>query len=396
MQYSARAFTRRLLLRQLCAAPLAAGCTALGWLGRLGTARADEPERLTELGMTLSAAERDAGERFLSRHATVDVHCHAGRFFLNHLAADSAAVKALGPAFEDAAYAALRAGRVSAVVLAGVADLRLLEVSPQGVHARREFEPGEAFADYQRQIADLKEFAARPPGAAALTTPDITAAVRHQHTALVFAIEGGDFIEDQLERVHAAWREGVRVVTLVHYHVNQIGDIQTEPAVHNGLTPLGKDIVREMNRAGILIDLAHATTDVVRDVVALSATPVMISHTNLVSPSVRHPRLITLEHAKLVTDAGGVVGSVPWGIGQASFADYIDSILHLVEALGVDHVAIGTDMDAGLRPVLRSYRDWGLLPAALLARGLDEAATAKVMGGNFLRIFSAAQHTAAA
>ena len=193
-------------------------------------------------------------------------------------------------------------------------------------------------------------------------------AARRGRTAPVFGVEGGDFIEDQPERVSAAFADGVRVITLVHYHVNQIGDIQTEPPVHRGLTALGADIVRAMNATGILIDLAHATLEVTRDVVQISQVPVMISHTNLVSEAARHPRLITLEQAKLVTDRGGLIGSVPWGVAQKSFADYIDSLLRLSAAVGVDHVAVGTDMDATIRPVLKNYRDWSLLPAALLAK----------------------------
>lgn len=88
--------------------------------------------------------------------------------------------------------------------------------------------------------------------------------------------------------------------------------------------------------------------------------------------------------------AGGIIGSWPSGIGQTTFADYIDSIQRLVDAVGINHVAIGTDMDANYRPVFRNYRDWGLIPAALLARGLGESDVAKIMGENFLRVFAAA------
>jgi Membrane dipeptidase (Peptidase family M19) len=86
---------------------------------------------------------------------------------------------------------------------------------------------------------------------------------------------------------------------------------------------------------------------------------------------------------------GGIIGSWPSGLGLSSFADYIDAILRLVDAAGIDHTAIGTDMDANFKPVLRSYRDWSLIPAALLARGMREDEVAKVMGGNFMRIFRA-------
>jgi membrane dipeptidase len=222
-----------------------------------------------------------------------------------------------------------------------------------------------------------------------LKPADIEAAHRYQKTAAVIGVEGGDFIEERLDRVHEAFRDGVRVVTLVHYHVNQIGDIQTEPPVHQGLTAVGRTIVREMNRSGIIMDLAHATLAVTKGVIGTSRKPIMISHTNLATPAATHPRLISVEHAKMVASAGGIIGSWPSGIGNNSFSDYIDAIRRLVDAVGIDHVAVGTDMDANFKPVLRSYRDWDLIPAALLARGFNEDETAKIMGGNFLRIFKA-------
>jgi membrane dipeptidase len=347
------------------------------------------PEPLADLGMELSPAARAAGRAFVERHATVDVHCHPGRFFLNHLPYETPTSKAFGAPFEERALADLHAGGVSAALFAGVADMRLLELTPAGIRATREFGPGEVDADYRRQIDDLKALVARHPGSAGLTPRDIERALRRHSTAAVFAVEGGDFIEDRLERVHQAFGDGVRAITIVHYHVNQIGDIQTAPPVHHGLTALGKSIVREMNAAGIVIDLAHATFEVTRDAVAVSAKPAMLSHTNLIRPGVEHPRLVSLEHAKLVTESGGIVGSVPSGIGQSTFAEYVDSILRLVDGVGIDHVAIGTDMDANYRPVFRSYRDWSLIPAALLARGLDEPSVAKIMGANFLRVFAA-------
>jgi membrane dipeptidase len=222
-----------------------------------------------------------------------------------------------------------------------------------------------------------------------LSPASIIHAQQHHVTAAIFSVEGGDFIEDKLDRVHEAQRDGVRAITLVHYHVNQIGDIQTEPPLHHGLTPLGKSIVKAMNHAGIIIDLAHATFEVAKDVLEASAKPVMVSHTNLITPTANHPRLISVEHAKSVADAGGIIGSWPSGFGLSNFADYIDAIMRLVDAVGVDHVAIGTDMDANFKPVLRSYRDWGLIPAALLARGMHEEDAAKIMGGNFIRVFKA-------
>jgi membrane dipeptidase len=343
---------------------------------------------LTELGMDLSAEQRAAGVTFLERHASVDTHSHPGRFFLRRLTDQTPTTRAFGEPFEDQAIADLVAGNVSATLFCAVADMRLLEMtSTQGLRAGRDWTPGEAYADYRRQLAELKTMLSNPALIPGLTAADIEAAHRGHKIGAIFAVEGGDFIEDRLDRVHEAFRDGVRAVTLVHYHVNQIGDIQTEAPVHNGLTVLGKSIVAELNRTGIIIDLAHATLAVTKDVLGISNKPIMISHSNIATASVTHPRLISVEHAKLVASAGGIVGSWPSGIGQTSFSDYIDSIQRLVDTVGIDHAAIGTDMDANFKPVLRSYRDWSLLPAALLARGMHDEEVAKIMGGNFQRVF---------
>lgn len=382
---------RRRATGQLLAA---AGLAALG----LRAARAADPVQpgddrapLTDLGMALDPAQRAAGMAFLTRHPTVDTHAHPGLFGQGPLASRTPFQRSLGEPFVDQALSDLHAGRVSAALFACVADFPLLEPSGPGLHAGRDFGPGEAYADYRRQLAALRALQNHRELTAGLTAAQVRAAQRHERTAAIWAVEGGDFIEDRLERVGAAFRDGVRSIQLVHYHINQLGDIQSEAPVHGGLTPLGKAVVREMNRSGILIDLAHATFAVTKDAVAVSTRPVMISHTNLATPGVKHPRLISLEHATLVAATGGIIGSWPSGIGQRSFADYIDSIQRLVDAVGIDHVAIGTDMHANYRPVFRNYRDWGLIPAALLARGMGEPEVAQIMGENFLRVFEEAQ-----
>jgi membrane dipeptidase len=383
-----RQLTRRKALSGILA------CVGAGAFG-IGSGRAKDIKApvgdaapLTDLGMELSAEQRAAGVAFLERHATVDTHSHPGRFFLKQLVDQTPTTRAFGEAFEDQAIADLTAGNVSGTLFCGVADMRLLEMTPaQGLRAARDWTPGEAYADYRRQIAEMKKLLSNHALIPGLAPADIDAAHRRHKTGAIFAVEGADFIEERLERVHESFRDGVRAVTLVHYHINQIGDIQTAAPVHNGLTVLGKSIVAEMNRTGIIIDLAHATFAVTKDVLNASSKPIMISHTNIATASVNHPRLISIEHAKLVASAGGIIGSWPSGIGQTSFSDYIDSIQRLVDTVGIDHAAIGTDMDANFKPVLRSYRDWSLIPAALLARGMHDEELAKIMGGNFLRVF---------
>jgi hypothetical protein len=108
---------------------------------------------LTELGMELSAEQRAAGVAFLERHVTVDTHSHPGRFFLKRLTDQTPTTRSFGEPFEDQAIADLSAGNVSGTLFCAVADMRLLEMTPaQGLHAARDWTPGEAYADYRRQI----------------------------------------------------------------------------------------------------------------------------------------------------------------------------------------------------------------------------------------------------
>jgi len=341
-------------------------------------------------GLKLSEAQVAAGRAFVAKHASVDIHAHPGRFFLRGLAQQNATTRAMGEPFEAKALADMAAGHVTAALFNCVADAVLLEASRTGgLAAAREFQPGEAWAEYRRQIGVLTALVTKGDAAPGQTPHDIANALAVGRTAAVFAVEGGDFIEDRLDRVAAAYADGVRSITIVHYHPNQIGDPQTEAPRYPGLTPLGRDIVRAMNRTGVIVDLAHASLGVTRDAVEVATRPMMLSHTNLKRPDVDHPRLVSVEHAKLVATHGGIVGSVPSGIGQKTVAEWIDSILRLVDAVGVEHVAIGTDMDANFMPVFADYRDWPLIPAALLARGLHEGEVARIMGGNFLRVLAA-------
>jgi len=339
----------------------------------------------------LSPDQIEAGRAFLRDHVSVDVHAHPGRFFLRGVTMPSPRLQAYGAPFEIEAAAAMRDGQVSCGFFSGVADMSLLEFTPErGLHATRDFQPGEAWGDYARQIGTLKALVASGDVVDGRGVRSIAEAHQRRAVAATFAIEGGDFIEDRLDRVAQAYADGVRSITIVHYHVNQIGDIQTEADVHGGLTPLGRDIVREMNRAGIIVDVAHATLAVTRDVAAITARPLLLSHSNVTARNAPpHPRLVTPDHARIVAETGGVIGSVPSGINQSSFEDWIESILRLVDTVGIDHVAIGTDMDANYRPVFTDYRQWHLIPAALLARGMSAGETAKVMGGNALRLMEA-------
>jgi membrane dipeptidase len=177
--------------------------------------------------------------------------------------------------------------------------------------------------------------------------------------------EGGDFLEGDLRRLEQAWAAGLTVLTLVHYRVGEVGDVQTEPPVHDGLSRFGRDVVAECNRLGIVVDCAHAGTG---------------------HAGTAHPRLMTAQHAAAVAEAGGLIGAWPCGITSGSLADFGTEIIRLTEAAGPDRVALGTDLDGNYRPVLTSYDQLDDLAALLQDRGLPPPRIHQILGGNALNL----------
>jgi membrane dipeptidase len=203
---------------------------------------------------------------------------------------------------------------------------------------------------------------------------------------MLLACEGADFIEDHYDRFGVSYDKGVRSVQLMHYRSNGYGDLQTQPERYGGLTAAGARIVREMNQLGILIDLAHASYRTTRDAVRLSDQPVMVSHTHLKHTRSDHPRLITPGHARLIAASGGVIGVWPSGHSLQTFEDFVQEIVRLVSLVGVDHVGIGTDMDANYKPVMNRYDQWSVINDSLEAAGFSSAEIDKVLGGNAARL----------
>jgi membrane dipeptidase len=315
----------------------------------------------------------------------IDVHAHPGRCFLAGLdGADPLAGMLGGPDIAAAISAAQDAG-MAAVTLSTVADLRVLAPDPvKGLRASRSFRPGEAYADHRRQLAGITHALAGLGKRAAVTAAQVQAAWASGQTAVLLSCEGGDFLDGNLEPLAEARAFGASSLTLVHYRVNDIGDVQTESPVHDGLTAFGREVVAECNRLGMIIDCAHATFPTTADVLEVSRHPVMISHSHLDHPGRGHPRLVSPAHATAVADRGGLIGVWPAGVTATSLAEFADEIARLADLVGPEHVGIGTDMDANYRPVLTSYTDFAALPQLLADRGLSEPDTGKILGGNAL------------
>ncbi|HTP72786.1 MAG TPA: membrane dipeptidase [Burkholderiaceae bacterium] len=186
-------------------------------------------------------------------------------------------------------------------------------------------------------------------------------------------------------------RRGIRVVQLVHYIPNDIGDFQTGQVVNNGLTEFGSTVVRELNRLGVVIDVAHATEDMARGVAKASSKPLLLSHTALQGSKAMGQtplagRQISSEHARMVAATGGVIGI--WHF-FAGVDRYVQGIKEMVDVVGVDHVGVGSDQQTA-PGTLQDYAGFPRLVDEMLKAGFSAEDVGKMLGGNFMRLWQQA------
>ena len=231
------------------------------------------------------------------------------------------------------------------------------------------------------------------------------------------------------------YRMGIRAMTLTHFKNNNWADSSTDKPAHNGLTPFGKDVVREMNRLGMMVDVSHVSDKTFYDALAVSTKPVIVSHSSSRAIS-DIPRNVTDDMLRALAKNGGVIGinfgegfishkdvaalqrrhyrsysgappnlvgktsrrlrqqgiptrtSASMKTGLATIADVVDHIDHMVKIAGIDHVGIGSDFD-GITSPPQGLQDISKMPslvAALLKRGYSEPDIKKILGGNYLRV----------
>ncbi len=349
------------------------------------------------IGFDISADELAAARQLLARHPAFDAHAHPGRSFVDGAQNLSGLVwiyARLG-SFEDDTIADMRAGGLAAAAFAAVADFQALGLQGEGLAAVRAFEPGEAWASYRRQIGRLQGLATRGLVFPVKSVADVAAARAAGKVGALLTVEGGDFLEGRVDRVAQAYADGVRSITLMHYRNNELGDIITGDPVHKRLTAAGVAVVREMNRLGMLVDVAHASEATALGAIDASTQPVIASHVH-VHGKTTHPRFISPDLMRaVVAQGGGLVGAWPAGIGIVDLRGFIDRALELVERAGIDHVCLGTDMDANYKPVFDTYAHLPHFVAGLAQRGLAESDIAKLIGGNYLRLLATVQSAGA-
>ncbi len=308
------------------------------------------------------------------RHPYVDIHAHPGRFHRDNTGLDERVLE-------------MARGGLSAAFFCVSTDRAIIRRDREAgrIRAQREFEPGESYRDAYARFALLDPWFEQGQLSRVLAPPDVLRAKRSRRPGAILAAEGADFLEERIDRVQEAHDRGIRSIQLVHYNINAVADIQTEEPRHQGLTPFGARVIREMNRVGMIVDVAHATEQVTRDVVDITTQPIILSHTALRRTPRKYTRFIYADHARLIASTGGVIGV--WPAGRGGLERWLRRFRRLADLVGPEHLAVGTDMD-GLRNTV--FDDYGELPglsAALLAAGFSRSEAAGILGGNFMRVF---------
>lgn len=202
----------------------------------------------------------------------------------------------------------------------------------------------------------------------------------------VFGIEGAHALEGDIANLDRLYDEGLRVVGLQHFFDNELGG-----SLHGlsgaGLTPFGRDVVIRAAEKQMIVDVAHSSEAVVRDVLALSDRPVIISHTGL-KGHCDTPRNISDATMKAIAEHGGLVGVGFWdaAVCEPTPQGIAEAIVYAVELLGAEHVALGSDFDGTVKtPIDASQMIF--LTQALMDAGLDDQTIRMVMGENAVRFF---------
>jgi len=221
---------------------------------------------------------------------------------------------------------------------------------------------------------------------------DIVTSLNENKVAAILSIEGGEALQGSLAALRMFYKLGVRSICLTWNNRNEIADGVAEGITGGGLTNFGREVVREMNRLGMLIDLSHISERGFWDVITLSQQPVILSHSNA-RAVLNHRRNVTDEQIKAVKENGGVIGInlYPYFLNQAgvhSVSDAIRHIEHIISIAGEDHVGIGADFDQ-MEPVFDGIDGVKYIEniiEELLKMNYTTDIVSKIAGGNFLRV----------
>ena len=296
--------------------------------------------------------------------------------------------------------ARLRAGMVGAQFWSVYVDMESVEVGA----ARVQLEQIDIARQFIREYPEVFE--------EALTASDVERIFRSGRIGSVLGMEGGHVIENSLGALRAYFDLGARYMTLTHGGNTDWADSATDDTEHGGLTEFGREVVREMNRLGMLVDLSHVSTETMNDVLDVAEAPVIFSHSGAQGLT-DHRRNVPDQVLQRLPENGGVVMVVfyPWHVSEAlrtydgpgdppwaTLSDVADHIEYVRDVAGIDHVGLGADYD-GMEPDpppigLEDVSKYPALLTELSRRGWSEDALAKLAGRNVLRAWAEAEDAA--
>jgi membrane dipeptidase len=310
---------------------------------------------------------------------TVDLHCHPNALAGPHF-----------PQLDPDVPANMKTGGVDAGLFAARGDYPLIRRDAAGRrYEGRKPRAGELMRRSTEQLDGIAQAAKDGHFVLARSPVEVAEAKKSGIPCAVLAIEGSDPLEGDLARVKLFYDRGVRALQLVHYRINEIGDIQTENPQHKGLTSFGREVVREMNRLGMVIDTAHCSAETLANVLSESKAPVIFSHTGAYALR-RIARHLDDKELRAIAAKGGVIGMWPYLRRRDTFESFLKDVDYVQKLVGADHVGIATDLfGLDTHTAVPTHKEFPLIPAALLKRGYADSAVEKIIGGNFMRLFRA-------
>ena len=221
---------------------------------------------------------------------------------------------------------------------------------------------------------------------------EIEKTLKMKKVAAILAVEGGDVLQGDLSVLRLLYRLGVRCMTLTWNYRNEIADGVLDETTGGGLTPFGRDVIKEMNRLGMLIDLSHISERGFWDAVELSGAPVILSHSNA-RKLCSHVRNVTDEQLAAIRKNNGVVcvNFYPPFLndsGKAGITDIIRHIEHMAGLIGIEHIGLGSDFDGMeiLPEDMHGVQDIDKVLNELQRLNYPREAIEKIAGGNMLRV----------
>ena len=301
----------------------------------------------------------------------------------------------------------MRDSGVVLVAWALPADLPWIHAVPTGIAQKSEPSPGEPAAFFARRLDSQNASIRRDGLKRVLTRADVDACVVGGEHGVVLAAEGADFLEGRLDGLAATVDRGLRHLQLVHYMRSFVGDRQTsEPQWNGGLSDFGKQLVEACNEHGLLIDLAHSPEPAVDQALKISKRPMVWSHGWVGRTGGRwqdtygfEQRRLSIARARAIADRGGVVGiwglglekpnyrADGWPVGRDDPKGYAKVIAALVEQIGAEHVAFGTDLaGVGKSASVDDYAGVRRVVEHLQAMKLPASTIERVACGNYARV----------